>query len=562
MAFRVDKEQQTSSQQRRLLCCYCSSLLLLPICWVFFSSSFGLPYYLPHAQDLHTADQLSLTIPITFNSALSTSLRKSSNSVDHNPGLIEPMTWTLLEGEKYMWYSPQSGFSNQARQLMNALKIAFLLNRTLVLPPVLDHFELEQGTCLGPLRDQPELRKLAWAAIASRFEPASPRRYVSMADIIDLSSISSTVKTIDLRVFLALWCGIDISRTCSGPVCRTLARELQSMPRGSISSCAAQFFSAPGLHNGPNHIHEVDDDCRTTIWTSGESSTEKEYLEELMRQQLQSDTTLPSNINASSINIKHKDVIETLGPASTAGGSFLLAFGTLFSRYYNGRTLMVDINATRHRKTMAHILTAIESQTFSVDILDAGRYFVQEKIVGPFFCTHVRLDDGVFTVDRETNTFGPLRQRLRQLEEISNQITKKPLNVFLMTDLPREKWRGTYLHDMHVNPMYKIYTMDGEEELLNDVIQKMDSHEYGLMHGFLPKLKILRKVAGNGEEDEIIRRWDLDMQKSSMSAFSVRLFVEEVVCSCATLGFQGTLASTITRNILNMREAQMCPIYY
>jgi hypothetical protein len=81
----------------------------------------------------------------------------------------------LPEGEKYMWYSPHSGFSNQARELMNALKIAFLLNRTLILPPVLEHFEVELGSCLRPQHDQDELRRLVWVAISKRFNHTSPR---------------------------------------------------------------------------------------------------------------------------------------------------------------------------------------------------------------------------------------------------------------------------------------------------------------------------------------------------------------------------------------------------
>lgn len=59
---------------------------------------------------------------------------------------------------------------------------------------------------------------------------------------------------------------------------------------------------------------------------------------------LRKDTTLPLDVNASSLDIKRKDIVETLGPASPAGGSFLLMFGTLFSRRYNGTARWYDLS--------------------------------------------------------------------------------------------------------------------------------------------------------------------------------------------------------------------------
>lgn len=44
-------------------------------------------------------------------------------------------------------YAPHSGFSNQLSEFKNALLMAVVLNRTLVVPPVLDHHAVALGSC-------------------------------------------------------------------------------------------------------------------------------------------------------------------------------------------------------------------------------------------------------------------------------------------------------------------------------------------------------------------------------------------------------------------------------
>lgn len=53
----------------------------------------------------------------------------------------------LALSEKFMWYAPHSGFNNQLLEFKHALLIAGILNRTLVVPPVLDHHAVALGSC-------------------------------------------------------------------------------------------------------------------------------------------------------------------------------------------------------------------------------------------------------------------------------------------------------------------------------------------------------------------------------------------------------------------------------
>lgn len=68
--------------------------------------------------------------------------------------------------ETFMYYAPHSGFNNQVVALKNALKIAKILNRTLVIPPVLDHHAAWLGSCPKKRVLRPHvLRSLVWTRI-------------------------------------------------------------------------------------------------------------------------------------------------------------------------------------------------------------------------------------------------------------------------------------------------------------------------------------------------------------------------------------------------------------
>lgn len=66
-------------------------------------------------------------------------------------------------GEKFLWYAPHSGFSNQLSEFRNGVLMAAILNRTLIVPPVLDHHAVVLGSCPKFRVSEPrELRFSVW----------------------------------------------------------------------------------------------------------------------------------------------------------------------------------------------------------------------------------------------------------------------------------------------------------------------------------------------------------------------------------------------------------------
>lgn len=64
---------------------------------------------------------------------------------------------------RFLLYSPHSGFSNQVYEFKNAVLMAAILNRTLVVPPVLDHHAVALGSCPKfRVLDPPKLRIAVW----------------------------------------------------------------------------------------------------------------------------------------------------------------------------------------------------------------------------------------------------------------------------------------------------------------------------------------------------------------------------------------------------------------
>ncbi|CAL5345317.1 unnamed protein product [Camellia sinensis] len=52
-----------------------------------------------------------------------------------------------LAGEKFLWYTPRSGFNNQLSEFKYTILLAAILNQTLIVPPVLDHRAVVLGSC-------------------------------------------------------------------------------------------------------------------------------------------------------------------------------------------------------------------------------------------------------------------------------------------------------------------------------------------------------------------------------------------------------------------------------
>jgi hypothetical protein len=86
-------------------------------------------------------------------------LNKTSNS--QFPQCISSRA--LIPGEKFLWYAPHSGFSNQLSEFKNAILMAAILNRTLIVPPVLDHHAVALGSCPKfRVSDPNEIRAAVW----------------------------------------------------------------------------------------------------------------------------------------------------------------------------------------------------------------------------------------------------------------------------------------------------------------------------------------------------------------------------------------------------------------
>ena len=69
----------------------------------------------------------------------------------------------LALGERFMWYAPHSGFSNQLSEFKNAVLMAGILNRTLIVPPILDHHAVALGSCPKfRVLDPNEIRISVW----------------------------------------------------------------------------------------------------------------------------------------------------------------------------------------------------------------------------------------------------------------------------------------------------------------------------------------------------------------------------------------------------------------
>lgn len=188
-------------------------------------------------------------------------------------------------------------------------------------------------------------------------------RYTSIADIVDISSvIPSKVKTIDLRVFLALWCGVDIKASCGGSLCKTFAEEV--FVWGEYETWVQMLNPKPPAE--PNCcVYGVEDDCTSTIWTNSPKSLNdvtvatvklgKDSLRRRSSKDTATDQTEPRMLlngrgraqlaermlnehwKAEKVNmtkIELVDVRSSLGPNSAAGMFPVIAFGSMFSTIY------------------------------------------------------------------------------------------------------------------------------------------------------------------------------------------------------------------------------------
>lgn len=352
-----------------------------------------------------------------------------------------------------------------------------------------------------------------------------------MGDIVDLSSIKSVVRTIDFRVFVSLWCGVDMQKACFSRLCCSVSGG-SSMP-DDYNRCRSLLSGLGGSEKGC--VYPVQDDCRTTVWTYQQN-------DDGALDQFQPDEELKRRKKISYVR-RRRDIYKALGPGSEAEDATLLAFGTLFSGPYKGSESYFDIHESPKDQRIQRVLDKIEFLPFAPEIMAAGKEFAKNNIKEPFLCAQLRLLDGQFK-NHWKATFSALKEKLKAVElEMKKNKTSGLIHIFIMTDLPPANWTKTFLANVATDERYKLYTLKESDELVLQTAEKLMAAEHGVRSGFLPKIvESTKKDCDPVQLPEIL------------------LSIEESVCSCASLGFVGTAGSTIAGSIETMRKNNVCKL--
>uniref|UniRef100_A0A2C9WK97 O-fucosyltransferase family protein n=1 Tax=Manihot esculenta TaxID=3983 RepID=A0A2C9WK97_MANES len=286
---------------------------------------------------------------IFFFFVLFSSHSKIPNYVLHNTQYCTRFQ-TLTGGEKFLWYAPHSGFSNQLSEFKNGILMAGILNRTIVVPPILDHHAVALGSCpkfrvTGPK----EIRVSVWD---HAIELVKTGRYVSMVDIVDISSlVPSSVRAIDFRIFASLWCSVNKDITCINDL------NAQSSLFESLRQCGSVLSGVNG--NIDKCLYAVDEDCRTTVWTY------KNGEEDGVFDAFQPDEKLKKRKNISYVR-RRRDVHKTLGLGSESESATILAFGSLFTAPYKGSELYIDIHDVQRDQRIQSLIEKTQIIRWSV----------------------------------------------------------------------------------------------------------------------------------------------------------------------------------------------------
>lgn len=335
-------------------------------------------------------------------------------------------------------------------------------------------------------------------------------RYVSMADIIDLSKLvsGSDIRVIDFSVFISIWCGVHIDLACSTESNR------QSSSLEAVRECGSLLSGNNGNVN--SCVHVVDEDCRTTVWTYGKDS------EDGILDSFQPDEELKKKKKISYIRTR-RDVYKTLGPGSGSESATILAFGSLFTSPYKGSELHIDIHEAPKDQRMQSLIEKVRFLPFVPEITNAGKEFVNEKIKSPFLCAQLRLLDGQFK-NHWKGTFLGLKQKIEYLRHEGGPLQ---IHIFVMTDLPGGNWTGSYLEELANSDSLKLHVLRENDEIVITTAKKLG---------------------------------DAGMKKHCRPPLlpDILLYIEETVCGCAKLGFVGTIGSTIAESIELMRKYGVC----
>lgn len=344
-----------------------------------------------------------------------------------------------------------------------------------------------------------------------------------MADVVDLSSLvsSSAVRFIDFRVFVSNWCDVNLNLACNSD------SSMHSSLLERLKQCGLLLSGYDG--NVDACLFASQEDCRTTVWTY-------QADDDGVLDSFQADEELKKKRKIS-FSRTRKDVFRALGPGSIAGSATVLALGSLFSAPYKGSESHVDIHEAPRDQRIQLLIRKIEFLPFVSDILNAGKSFAQQRISSPFLCAQLRLLDGQFKNHWES-TFQGLKLTLDSLKQKGSL----PIHIFIMTDLPRTKWRGTYLGELEKDSdAFKLFVLREDDDLVARTGKELVDAGYGLK---------LRSFPSNFDGRE--------KQCSPLSLPDILLYVEESVCSCASLGFVGTSGSTIAKSIELLRENSAC----
>lgn len=353
-----------------------------------------------------------------------------------------------------------------------------------------------------------------------------------MGDIIDLSRLpASVVRTVDFRIFVSTWCGLNMEHACSGNLCCTISADRSIT--GNFDQCRSLLSGLQGKDN--QCVYAVEHDCRTTVWTYLQSKGE-------ILDSFQPDKELLIKKKLSYVR-KRRDISKALGPGSEAEMSKLLAFGTLFSAPYKGSELYIDIHEVQGDNHVQSLLKEIEYLPFTPEIIAAGKKFALNSIKQPFMCAQLRLLDGQFKNHWKT-TFSAVEQKLKSIDLKPNgNMGNEPIHIFLMTDLPTVNWTGTYLEDLAKDASYQLHSLDEGSQLIVEAGKRLMASEHGIRSSFLA------------------RNYDgFNKKKGCDPVFTpdILLYIQESVCCCASLGFVGTAGSTIADNIELMRKYNAC----
>lgn len=347
-----------------------------------------------------------------------------------------------------------------------------------------------------------------------------------MADIIDISSLvsSSMIRTIDFRVFASIWCGVNIDLACNNGATG------ESPLFASLKQCGSFLSGFNG--NVDECLYSVDEDCRSTVWTY-QNGNDGELDSFQPNEQLKRKKKL-------TYVRRRRDVYKALGPGSQADSATLLAFGSLFTSAYKGSQLYFDIHEAPKDQRIQSIIEKIEFLPFVPQILSAGKEFALTTIKAPFVCAQLRLLDGQFKNHWKT-TFLTLKEKVESLR----QNGPLPIHIFVMTDLPEGNWSKTYLGDLAGDvDNFKLHFLQEEDELVIRTAKELANGGHGLRVGFVP--------------NSFARMDKLKKQCAPRKLADVLLYIEEVICSCASLGFVGTAGSTIAESIESMRKHDVC----